>query len=55
MMTGRNTSYPLRLRQGLREQVELAAKENRRSLNAEIGVLIEEGLKWREMQQRATA
>ena len=55
MKTTRNTSYPLRLRQELRFQAELAARENRRSLNAEIGVLIEDGLKWREMQRRATA
>lgn len=35
----------------MKTQAEEEAKKNRRSLNAELGLLIEEGLKWREMQK----
>jgi len=48
--------YPLSLISGVKAQAEEEAKKNRRSLNAELGLLIEEGLKWRAMQeQRAIA
>jgi predicted HicB family RNase H-like nuclease len=55
MEVKRNNSYPLRVRKEVREQAEVEAQANRRSLNAEFGLLIEEGLKWREMQKQATA
>ena len=44
------TPFPLRLKEEVREQVGTLAKQNRRSQNAEIGLLIEEGLRWREMK-----
>lgn len=43
-------SYPLRLEEATRAKADDVAKQNRRSLNVELGLLIEEGLKWREMQ-----
>lgn len=44
--------YPLSLEASVKASVETEAKKNRRSLNAELGLLIEEGLKWREMQSK---
>lgn len=44
--------YPLSLGASVKAVVEAEAKKNRRSLNAELGLLIEEGLKWREMQSK---
>lgn len=44
--------YPLSLESAVKGQAEVEAKKNRRSLNAELGLLIEEGLKWREMQSK---
>ncbi|WP_156327420.1 hypothetical protein [Pseudomonas sp. NBRC 111128] len=52
-MKGESKSrYPLSLVAGVKIQAEEEAKKNRRSLNAELGLLIEEGLKWRAMQKR---
>lgn len=51
----RKTPYPLRMSEEIRKQAEEEARSNRRSLNAELGLLIEEGFKWRAMQQSATA
>lgn len=52
-MKGESKSrYPLSLVAGVKTQAEEEAKKNRRSLNAELGLLIEEGLKWREMQKQ---
>lgn len=44
--------YPLRFEEPIKQRAADEAKKNRRSLNAELGLLIEEGFKWREMQQR---
>lgn len=44
--------YPLSLEASVKVQAEGEAKKNRRSLNAELGLLIEEGLKWREAQSK---
>jgi hypothetical protein len=44
--------YPLSLDLGVKGEAENEAKKNRRSLNAELGLLIEEGLKWRETQSK---
>ncbi len=50
-----NAPYSLRIGEELKDRARNEAHANRRSLNAEIGLLIEEGLKWREMQkQQAT-
>ncbi|MGO2201173.1 Arc family DNA-binding protein [Pseudomonas helleri] len=58
-MKDRHQSAPYSLRIGdeLKDRARNEAHTNRRSLNAEIGLLIEEGLKWREMQKvkQATA
>lgn len=48
----RNTSYPLRLQPEIKKKAELEAQKNRRSLNAELGLLIEEGLRWRKQQRQ---
>lgn len=47
--------FGLRLDPGVKEKASDEAKKNRRSLNAELGLLIEEGLKWRETQRQVTA
>ncbi|SEB80163.1 hypothetical protein SAMN05216178_2310 [Pseudomonas saponiphila] len=44
--------YPLNLHSEVKDQAESEAKKNRRSLNAELGLLIEEGLRWREHQSK---
>lgn len=55
-MKGVNKSrYPLSLESTVKDQAEGEAKKNRRSLNAELGLLIEEGLKWREMKSKQAA
>ncbi|WP_339733130.1 hypothetical protein [uncultured Pseudomonas sp.] len=48
----RASPFPLRLADEVKLEAKVEATKNRRSLNAEIGLLIEEGLKWREMQQK---
>ena len=48
-------AYSLRLANELKEKAKHEAGINRRSLNAELGLLIEEGLKWREMQSKQAA
>lgn len=47
--------YPLAISHEVKNQAEVEARRNRRSLNAEFGLLIEEGLKWREMQKASQA
>jgi len=37
---------------GQKEAVKGEAERNRRSLNKEIAVLIEDGFKWRQMMER---
>lgn len=44
----KHTQYPLRIPRELRERVQEEAAMHRRSLNAELGLLIEEGLRQRE-------
>jgi hypothetical protein len=41
-----------RVTQDIKDRINEEAKRNRRSQNAELGLLVEEGFKWREMQQR---
>lgn len=47
--------YPLRLRPHVKEAAKAQSALYRRSLNTEIEMLIEEGLKWREVQQSKQA
>lgn len=47
--------YSLRIAEELKEKAKQEAGTNRRSLNAELGLLIEEGFKWREMQSKQAA
>lgn len=47
--------YSLRIADQLKEKARQEAGANRRSLNAELGLLIEEGFKWREMQNKQAA
>jgi hypothetical protein len=51
----RTSPFPLRLDEEIKGKAKAEAGMNRRSLNAELGLLIEEGLKWREMQQSKRA
>jgi len=44
--------FGLRLAPEIKEKAQGEADRNRRSLNAELGLLIEEGFKWREMQSK---
>lgn len=43
--------YPLRLPETLKIRVDDLAHSNRRSTNAELIVLIEDGIKYRKMQE----
>lgn len=52
MKTRKINPFGLRLEPSLKEKAAIEAKANRRSLNAELGLLIEEGFKWREMQRQ---
>lgn len=45
--------YPLRLRSEVKQRVDDEARRNRRSMNAEIGLLIEEALNARAKQSAA--
>lgn len=47
--------YPLRLRTHVKEAAKAQSELYRRSLNTEIEMLIEDGLKWREVQQSKQA
>lgn len=47
--------YPLRVPEDVRKAAEGEAQKNRRSLNAELGLLIEEGLEWRKQKAQAAA
>lgn len=48
--------FGLRLQPEIKKRSELEAQKNRRSLNTELGLLIEEGLNWRKQQMiQATA
>jgi hypothetical protein len=40
-----------RVEQEVKERVNKEAKQNRRSQAAEVGLLIEQGFKWRELNQ----
>lgn len=52
MMDRKKSRYPLSLVLSVKDLAEREAKQNRRSLNAELGLLIEEGLRWREEQRK---
>lgn len=48
--------FGLRLQPEIKKRAEMEAQKNRRSLNAEISLLVEEGLRWRAQQMiQATA
>lgn len=51
----RLAQYPLRIQAQIKERAKSEADKNRRSLNAELGLLIEEGFKWREHQSKQAA
>lgn len=53
--TKSKSSYPLRLSERVRQAVKAESERNRHSLNIEIEMLIEDGLKWREMQCKQAA
>ncbi|MFK3641215.1 Arc family DNA-binding protein [Pseudomonas protegens] len=44
--------FSLRIDEQLKTKVREVAVAHRRSLNAELGLLIEEGFKWREIQSK---
>lgn len=47
--------FGLRMSPSLREQADAEAKKHRHSLNTEIEMLIEDGLKWRAAQRKQVA
>lgn len=47
MLKLKEAPFSLRLPVGVRKQVDEVAKENRRSINAELGLLVEEALRLR--------
>ncbi len=47
--------FNLRIPADLLDSVRSEAKKNRRSATAEFAILLEEGLKWREQREKATA
>lgn len=55
MLKKQKQSYPLRLEPATRGKAEGEARTHHRSLNVELGLLIEDGLKWREMQNNKQA
>lgn len=55
MNNARPMAFSLRLPEEVRQQVEAEARKNRRSLNSEFGLLVEEGLAWRQKQLQAKA
>ena len=54
-VTSRTPPYPLRISETVREAAQAEANKSRRSLNTELGILIEEGLAWRQKQAQARA
>lgn len=52
MKEKQTSSYPLRIDELTKEKVSKEARQHFRSMNAEFKALIEEGFKWREMQQQ---
>ncbi|WP_397448121.1 Arc family DNA-binding protein [Pseudomonas sp. NA-150] len=52
MQKKQKQSYPLRLESDTRGKAESEARSHHRSLNVELGLLIEDGLKWRKMQSK---
>ncbi|WP_421526777.1 Arc family DNA-binding protein [Pseudomonas brenneri] len=51
----KRSPFPLRLADAVKERAKNEAAHNRRSLNSEFGLLIEEGFRWREMQNKQAA
>ncbi len=51
----RKAPYSLRIEDELKDRARDEAHANRRSLNTELELLIEEGFKWREMQKASQA
>lgn len=47
--------FGLRLQPALKEKAKSEAERNRHSMNTELETLIEDGFRWREMQQRQAA
>ena len=54
-VTSKTSAYPLRIAGAVREAAQAEARKSRRSLNTELGILIEEGLAWRKEQEQAKA
>ncbi len=44
--------FGLRLKESLKEDLRAEAERHRRSMNTEAEMLIEDGFKWREMQNK---
>ena len=52
-MNDHKKAYSLRLHEEIGNKVKKLADENRRTVSAEMGLLIEQGRAWREEKQRA--
>lgn len=53
MQNKQKSSYPLRLEDDTRARAEEVARSNHRSLNVELGLLIEDGMRWRAEQRES--
>lgn len=47
-MKERKRNYSFRMSERLGEEVQAQARDNRRTVSAEIGLLIEQGMEWRK-------
>ncbi|MCY1456539.1 hypothetical protein D9M71_737640 [compost metagenome] len=55
-MTRRNIQpFGFRIRQDVKEAAKAEAERNRRSLNTELEMLVEEGLAWRKLKDQSAA
>lgn len=52
-MKDHKKAYSLRMPEEIGEKVKQLAQENRRTVSAEIGLLVEQGMAWREANQSA--
>lgn len=52
-MNDHKKAYSLRLHEEIGNKVKKLADENRRTVSAEMGLLIEQGMAWREEKQNA--
>ena len=52
-MNDHKKAYSLRLHEEIGNKVKKLAEENRRTVSAEMGLLVEQGMAWREEKHNA--